>query len=288
MNNVLVVANFSAGRKQAIKYRKKIQKFLLRKQVYFQFVTVEQLNDVNMAIFDTIFVAGGDGTVNKVLPYLVNTGKTLGIIPCGTANLLAEKLGIPTNFKKSLKILEQGFSKKIDVLKINNNFSSLRFGLGYDADIISKTPQSLKQKFGYFAYFMAGILFAFRLKDKEYIITSKNKKQTVNASCIIVANASNMYKNWVSVSKTSELDDGYMEVFVLKTKNSFLFFVEILKMFLKRHKTNKNALYFKTDNLVLENSWFNSHIDGEKRKFKGNVNIELMTVSVSVIVPRFV
>ena len=67
-----------------------------------------------------------------------------------------------------------------------------------------------------------------------------------------------------------------------------MFFVEILKMFLKRHKTNKNALYFKTDNLVLENSWFNSHIDGEKRKFKGNVNIELMTVSVSVIVPRFV
>ena len=102
MNNVLVVANFSAGRKQAIKYRKKIQKFLLRKQVYFQFVTVEQLNDVNMAIFDTIFVAGGDGTVNKVLPYLVNSVKTLWIIPCGTANLLAENLGIPTNFKKSL------------------------------------------------------------------------------------------------------------------------------------------------------------------------------------------
>lgn len=32
MNSVLVVTNFSAGRKQAIKYHKNIQKFLLRKQ----------------------------------------------------------------------------------------------------------------------------------------------------------------------------------------------------------------------------------------------------------------
>ena len=94
VNNVLIVANFSAGRKQAIKYKKRIQKFLLVRQIYFRFINIDQLQEVDMDLFDTILVVGGDGTVNKVLPYLVNTNTTLGIIPCGTANLLASKLGI--------------------------------------------------------------------------------------------------------------------------------------------------------------------------------------------------
>src|SRR5574344_1122061 len=81
MNNVLVVSNFSAGRKRAIKYRRKIQTLLLKKQTRFQFITIDELQEVDIETFDTILVVGGDGTVNKVLPYLVGTNKTLGIIP---------------------------------------------------------------------------------------------------------------------------------------------------------------------------------------------------------------
>lgn len=40
MNNVLIVANFSAGRKQAIKYKKKFQKFLL----IYQYIPFENQN----------------------------------------------------------------------------------------------------------------------------------------------------------------------------------------------------------------------------------------------------
>lgn len=283
MNNVLVVANFSAGRKRAIKYRKKIQRFLLRKQLNFRFVTVEHLNEVNADDFDQFIVVGGDGTINKVLPYLVNTTKKLGIIPCGTANLLAERLRIPANCEKALKILEHGHTQKIDILKINDNFSSLRFGLGYDADIICKTPQSLKQKFGYFAYLITGILFALRLKQKEYHITCNNKHLTLSASCFIVANAPNMYKNWFSLSKTSMLNDGQMEVFALKTENTFLFLTEILKIFLKIQRTNKNALYIKTNNLMVNNQPFHAHIDGEKRNFQQSVNIDIIPLAVNVI-----
>ena len=41
MNNVLVVSNLSAGRKRAIKYRRKIQTLLLKKHTHFQFITIE-------------------------------------------------------------------------------------------------------------------------------------------------------------------------------------------------------------------------------------------------------
>ena len=42
---LLIVANFSAGRKQAIKYKKRIQKFLLIRQMYFRFINIDQLQE---------------------------------------------------------------------------------------------------------------------------------------------------------------------------------------------------------------------------------------------------
>ena len=281
MNNVLVVANFSAGRKQAIKYRKKIQKFLLRKQVYFHFVTIDQLNEVEMDIFDTILAVGGDGTVNKVLPYLVGTNKNLGIIPCGTANLLAAKLGI-NNISKALKAIDKENVRKIDVMSINDKLSILRCGIGYDADIIGKTPQSLKNKFGYFAYFIAGIIFALRLKNKEYSIILDNKERTIKSSCIITANAGNMYKNIFSVANDSCLDDGLFNIFILKTQNPVLFFIEFVKILLNIKSNSTSVEYIKANKVVIRNKYCLAHIDGEKTKLTDNLVFGIKSKSIKI------
>ena len=73
-------------------------------------------------------------------------------------------------------VLEKQNSQKIDVISINNEPCILRFGLGYDADIIGKTPQSIKNKFGYFSYFVAGILFALRLMPQDYHLAYDNNE----------------------------------------------------------------------------------------------------------------
>lgn len=281
MNNVLIVANFSAGKKQAIKYKKRIQKFLLIRQMYFRFINIDQLQEVDMDLFDTILVVGGDGTVNKVLPYLVNTTKTLGIIPCGTANLLASKLGI-NGISKALKVIDKENVRKIDVMTVNNKLSVLRFGIGYDADIIGKTPQSLKNKFGYFAYFIAGIIFALRLKNKEYSIVLNDRERTIKASCIIVANAGNMYKNLFSISKDSRLDDGMFDIFILKTQNLILFFIEFLKIMFNLKINNSLAEYHKAKDLKIKNRYCLAHIDGEKMKFSENLDFQIQNNAINI------
>ena len=281
MNNVLVVSNFSAGRKRAIKYRRKIQTLLLKKQTRFQFITIEELQDVDMETFDTILVVGGDGTVNKVLPYLVNTNKTLGIIPTGTANLLAANLGI-NNVSKALKVIDIENTTKIDVITVNNNFSVLRCGLGYDADIIGKTPQSLKNKFGYFAYFIAGIIFALRLKNKEYSVIINNEMRTIKASCIIVANAGNMYKSLFSIAKNSKLDDGLFDIFILKTQNPILFFIEFLKILLNLKTNSRIAEYIKAKDFKIKNNYSLAHIDGEKTKFTEDLDFGIMKDLINI------
>ena len=77
---------------------------------------------------------------------------------------------------------------------------------------------------------MAGILFALRLVAQDYHIEYDDKNLDVKASCIIIANAANMYQNIVSVANKCELDDGLMDVFVMKAKNSITFFFEFLNI----------------------------------------------------------
>lgn len=275
MRNALVVFNYNAGRKQAVIYKKNIHRFLFRRCNKFKFVSIDEFEQTDLEEYDTIFAVGGDGTVNKVARYIAGTNKTLAIIPSGTANLLAAKLGIGTNLKKTLKIIDKNNIVNIDALNINGVLSFLRVGIGYDSDIICKTPQSLKNRFGYFAYFIAGIIFALRLVPKTYEMVTESKRIRTKATCVIVANASNMYRNFISVGHNSEIDDGYFDIFILKAKNPISFFYEFLRITFGIKKNNSRAYYLKAKKLRLQNNWAVCHIDGEKTKLKDDIIINL-------------
>lgn len=283
MKKILVVENINAGKKNAISADKIIEEFYLGKDVELNIVGIEDISEDAVKNSDVIITVGEDGTVNKVVPFAMKFDKTIGVIPCGTANLLSAKLKIPTDFKKALQVIENGQKLKIDVLKMNDNYSVLRTGFGYDADIICKTPQSLKNKFGYFSYFVAGVLFALRLKQQVYHLTYDNdKKLSVLATCLIIANAGNMYKNVVSISKNCRLDDGKFDVFILKVKNPILFFIEFLQIIFDKKSSNSKAMYFQTKNISIKNDYCVCHIDGEKQKIRDNIKIETIPCAVYV------
>lgn len=283
MKKILVVENINAGKKNAVSADKIIEEFYLGKYVELNIVGIEDISEDAVKNSDVIITVGGDGTVNKVVPFAMKFDKPIGVIPCGTANLLSAKLKIPTDFKKALQVIENGQKLKIDVLKVNDNYSVLRTGFGYDADIICKTPQSLKNKFGYFSYFVAGVLFALRLKQQVYHLTYDNdKKLSVLATCLIIANAGNMYKNVVSISKNCRLDDGKFDVFILKVKNPILFFIEFLQIIFDKKSSNSKAMYFQTKNISIKNDYCVCHIDGEKQKIRDNIKIETIPCAVYV------
>ncbi len=288
MKKVLVVNNPNAGRKKALRYKKSVIKFLFRNNICFKSINIGELTDTDITKFDTVIAIGGDGTVNKIIPLIINTDIKLGIIPCGTANLLSAKLGISADVDKALNIIKNGEISLIDALKINDKFSVLRFGLGYDSDIICKTPQSLKNKFGYFAYFLAGVLFALRLKQKHYTIFFEDKKLSIVTTCIIIANAGNMFRNLFSISQDCKLDDGLADVFILKVKNPIMFFIEFLQIIFNKKSSGSKAMYFQTSNFKIKNDFTTGHIDGEKTKFKDDIEISIIPKSVKIFSNTYV
>ena len=234
--------------------------------------------------YETVVAIGGNGTILSVLPYIVNKNIKLGIIPCGTANLLAEKLKIPKNINQAVNILLNGTEKLIDVGKTDDSYFVLRVGYGMDADIINGATSWMKSKLGYLAYLIQGIKCIFNLSPKTFEIYTDKKCLKVKASAVIVSNSGNMYGNKFSVAPGDDISDGKLDIFVLFARNFWEFLTVFSQILFNKHKISPNVLY-ETSNSIRINSFDNRcHIDGETR-FSKSLNINLIPAAITVIAP---
>lgn len=286
MKNILVVFNNKAGEKKASSYIKLIYKTMTKAKLNFKFVFISVLPFLsNVEKYDTVIVVGGDGTINGVLPLVVNTDKTLGIIPAGTANLLAANLLIPGKASKALKVILKAKSTVIDAAKADGRYFVLRLGFGYDAEILKSTPQPLKNKLGYLAYFLQGIIKFFMAKNAAYKIKLDNEKLFVSADTIIIANAGNMFKNIFTIAPNGTLDDGKFDVFIRRSRN-FIDFIEVfLQIIFKNYKQNSKVIYTQASNILIKTKNKHFHIDGESCTLKNSLNIQIIPKAIKVLVP---
>ena len=96
-----------------------------------------------------ILAAGGDGTVNEVINGL-SPGATLGIIPLGTANVLARELGLPLDAKAAVRRISEGRETRVDIgVAIDEAGQERRFacmaGVGFDAQVVGEVSPRQKR-----------------------------------------------------------------------------------------------------------------------------------------------
>ncbi len=112
--------------------------------------------------FDVIAAAGGDGTINEVVNGLPRKRQALGIIPLGTANVLADEIGLSKAADVVARSLMQGPIKPIHVGRINGRRFVMMAGAGFDADVVAGVSLALKKKLGPLAYVWQAARQAFR------------------------------------------------------------------------------------------------------------------------------
>jgi diacylglycerol kinase family enzyme len=83
------------------------------------------------ADYDTIIIGGGDGSVSAAVGALTGSGKTLGVIPCGTLNLLARDLGMPDEPLAAIAALARAEPRAIDLAAVNGRPFHTLSGLGF-------------------------------------------------------------------------------------------------------------------------------------------------------------
>ncbi len=164
-----------------------------------------------------VAACGGDGTVNSVLQGIGDQG-TLGIIPSGTANVIARELGIPLNFRDACKNLLTGAVKKVDVGLCNGQRFLFVAGTGYDAQVAGNVSPKLKQFLGKFAYHIASVKELITYKPPELTFTFNDGQPPVTGEFAIIANM-RRYGGDLFFAPQARYDDGILDLIVLKRFN---------------------------------------------------------------------
>lgn len=134
---------------------------------------------------DLILVWGGDGTVQRVVDTVAGSGVELGILPAGTANLLATNLGIPIDLSGALDVALHGSRRALDVGVINGERFTVMAGAGFDAEMIKDADGKLKDRFGRLAYVFTALRASGREATKIKVDVDGTRWFRGRAGCVL-------------------------------------------------------------------------------------------------------
>lgn len=101
-----------------------------------------------------VLVGGGDGTVNEVVNGLAGRPRppVIGVLPLGTANVLARELGLPLSPGAAAAALAKGHARDVHLGLVNGRRFVMMAGVGFDAQVVAAVRPEAKQRFGRLAY----------------------------------------------------------------------------------------------------------------------------------------
>lgn len=233
------------------------------------------------AITDVIII-GGDGTVNQITGALRGCNVQFGIIPAGSGNGLAFCARIPKNVNEALKIIFHKNARNTDAFLVNDHYSCMLSGIGFDGAIAHKF--SMQPHRGLATYVQQSVQHFFTASPYRFEIIIDQSSFQTDAFFISIAN-SNQFGNNVKIAPKAKLNDGLLDIVVVQKSSKIKLPFNVLNQMSGNNKlqyftddaSKKDVLYFQTDALTIKNP-DNAplHIDGEPANTASEFKIEII------------
>lgn len=246
-------------------------------------IEAEQITDV--------VIAGGDGTINQVVSAVKETRVCFGIIPAGSGNGLAYTAGIPKNPEKALDIIFKADFGYVDAFAINNQFSCMLSGLGFDAQVAHDFANKASR--GLLTYTQQSLFQYFKAHPYQFEVLLEGFSFYTDAYFISIAN-SNQFGNNFTIAPNASLDDGLLDIVIVQKMNKAKLPFAILRQIRGNNKlqelvediSQKNILYFQTSSLTIRNlKHAPFHIDGEPAETEDEYKVELIRRCFKLLQP---
>ncbi|MBW8782130.1 MAG: diacylglycerol kinase family lipid kinase [Verrucomicrobia bacterium] len=231
-----------------------------------------------------IVAVGGDGTLNEVAAALVGSEAALGLIPCGSGNGLGRHLGIPGPGKGAFRTLLNGRVRTIDTGSANGIPFFNAMGLGFDAEISHRFNRLVRR--GLQAYVQTTWATLFGYRPQSYRILNGNAELTTSAFIVAVAN-SDQYGNDCFIAPGACVDDGRLDLTVIKRANLFNTLPLIERLFTRRIDGSPSVLRLQGSHFTIERPAPGLiHTDGETHETGATVDIVVHPLSLRIMVPE--
>ncbi len=228
--------------------------------------SIQQIAHQKSAQYSHIIACGGDGTVNQVANGLIGTSAVLGVIPLGSGNDFAREIGVSPDIDEALQTLLEGETKQIDVIKTQRGCFLNTFGIGADGLTNYYATNSYFSKGG-LRYFLGGIKALIKSKPFAVDLTFEESNKSIRHSVWMVTLANGTTEGGrYTISPTSILDDGIIEIIVVKDVPRLRLIYEFIKLSIGLSlSTQVIAKYtFKSRVRVHPSERVKAHADGEQ------------------------
>jgi len=175
---------------------------------------------------ELILAAGGDGTINEIAEGVAFSDVPMGVLPAGTANVLANEMGLGSGIERAAARLHDCVPRRISMgrLQCVNGSERTRLfllmaGVGLDAKIVYNLSMPLKARFGKLAYWVSGLRLLGRDLDEFEVLVEGRR---VNCSFALISKVRN-YGGDLEIAQNISLLDDRFEVVLFEGRSSFRF-----------------------------------------------------------------
>lgn len=208
--------------------------------------------------YSIIVAVGGDGTINEVLNGLMQAAgqdgqpATLGIIPMGTANDLADVLNIPGDISEACKLLATGNSRTIDIGCVNGHYFANNSAIGLEP-VVTITQNNMRWMKGTIRYVAAALKVVYKAQTWNMRVEWDTGMYDGPMVLVSVGNGHRSGGAFY-ITPNAKVDDGKFD-FVYGIGMSRLKMLSLLpKIFTGNHIHDKRVGYLQTTSLSITTS----------------------------------
>lgn len=252
---------------------------------------------------DLVLVLGGDGTINEAVNGMVHSNAALGILPGGTANVLAMELGLGSRLDRAIERLSQCAPRRISVGRVSNAVSQngrngtdhsgdrhflAMGGAGLDAKIVFDMSPAFKARAGKVAYWLTGLGHATQRVDQFEARIDGNAGHGGNAGCAyqcgfaLVSRVRN-YGGDLEIASGASLAHDDFEIVLFEGSNPLRYLWYMLGVSMKRVRTMAGVHTLRGGRVELTGDG-HLQVDGE---YAGRLpaSIDIVPAAITLLMP---
>jgi diacylglycerol kinase (ATP) len=225
---------------------------------------------------DALVVVGGDGMVNLGTNLVAGTRVPLGLVPSGTGNDMARGLGIPhDDTEAAIRSLDSALAagpRTIDAGRISwtdevtgergERWFACALSAGFDA-IVNERANEMRHPKGPSRYIVALLAELVRLKPIAYRVVLDGKVIETSAVLVALGNSVSL-GGGMKITPDAKLDDGLLDVLLVKPLSRFAFLRIFPRVFEGTHVTDPRVRIERAKRVRIEAEGIVAYGDGER------------------------
>jgi diacylglycerol kinase (ATP) len=233
--------------------------------------------------FDSLVVVGGDGMVHLAVQALAGTDTSLGVIPAGTGNDVARYLGVSrADPEVAADVVVGGRTRHIDLARCGATYFVTVMAAGFDAKV-NERANRMRWPRGQMRYNLATLAELRVFEPLPYTLELDGEVRRLDAMLVAVGNGPS-FGGGLRITHGAEIDDGLLDVVVIKTMSKPDLIRTYPKLYSGRHTTHPQYEHHLARSVTVAAPGIVAYADGE-RVGALPLTVEVAPLALRVLVP---